>query len=48
MDMEVFEMIDEYLHSLTVPVVIIRLLLATVCGGVIGFFRSAKKAGSRI
>ena len=46
MDMEVFQTINEYLHTFTVPVVMIRLLLATVCGGVIGFFRSVKKRGA--
>ena len=46
MNMEVLQAINEYLHTFCVPVVLLRLLLATVCGGIIGFFRSVKKRGA--
>ena len=46
MNMEVLQAINEYLHTFSIPVVLIRLLLATICGGVIGFFRSMKKRGA--
>ena len=42
MDMEVFQTINEYLHSFTVPVVMIRLLRCY------RIFQECKKAGSRI
>lgn len=35
-----------YLHTFSTGVVIIRLLLATLCGGLIGFCRSVKKRGA--
>lgn len=46
MDMAVFEAISGYLHTFSVPVVILRLILASVCGGCIGYFRSVKKRGA--
>lgn len=46
MNMEVLQVIDEYLHTFSIPVVLIRLLLATVCGGAIGFLRSVKRRGA--
>lgn len=44
--MEVFTEINDYLHEFSLPVVIIRLLLATICGGIIGFCRSVKRRGA--
>ena len=35
-----------YLHTFSIPVVLIRLLLATVSGGIIGFCRSVKRRGA--
>lgn len=43
--MEILMEINEYLHTFNIPVIIIRLLLATFCGGIIGFCRSVKKRG---
>lgn len=44
--MEILMEINEYLHTFNIPVIIIRLLLATFCGGIIGFCRSVKKRGA--
>lgn len=44
--MEVFTSINTYLHTFCVPVVFIRLLMAAVCGGGIGYLRSVKKRGA--
>ena len=44
--MEVFTSINVYLHTFCVPVVFIRLLMAAVCGGGIGYLRSVKKRGA--
>ena len=44
--MEILMEINEYLHTSNIPVIIIRLLLATFCGGIIGFCRSVKKRGA--
>lgn len=46
MDIKTLMMINEYLHTFSIPVVIIRLTLASVCGGCIGFFRSVKRRGA--
>ncbi len=43
--MEILIEMNEYLHTFNVPVIIIRLLLATLCGGIIGFCRSVKRRG---
>lgn len=44
--MENIEELMTYLHTFSTGVVVIRLLLATLCGGLIGFCRSVKKRGA--
>jgi putative Mg2+ transporter-C (MgtC) family protein len=46
MNTGVFESINIYIHTFSIPVVMIRLLLATACGGIIGFMRSVKRRGA--
>ena len=45
-NIEMLERVSLYLHTFSVPVVFIRLLLAFGCGGIIGFFRSVKRRGA--
>ena len=45
--MEILIEMNEYLHTFNVPVIIIRLLLATLCGGIIGF-AGVLRGGGRI